>query len=68
VLVEVQLYSFLTLALDGGGWSTPPSSILPSVPVVRRLGGSQVRSGLVWRKSNFFVPTGFDPPIFLPVP
>ena len=49
---EVLLYSFLTSALDGGGWSTPrPSRFTPGKdarhPPYSRLGGPQGRSGQV---------------------
>jgi hypothetical protein len=48
---EVQLYSFLTSALDGGEWSASrPCRALPwgkdpRYPLNRRLGGPQSRSG-----------------------
>ena len=51
--VEVQLYSFLTSAQDGGGgWSTPcPGRLTPQKeswnPLCKRLGGSHGRSGQV---------------------
>jgi hypothetical protein len=49
--VEVQLYAFLTSALDGGEWSASrpgrftPQGKSPSYPLDRRLGGPQGRSG-----------------------
>jgi hypothetical protein len=59
----------LTLALDGGGRSTPrPGRLTPGketrYPLYRRLGGPQGRSGRVWKIS----PTPeFDPRIVQPV-
>jgi hypothetical protein len=49
--VEVQLYEFLTSALDGGRWSASCSGRFtyrgksPRYPLDRRLGGPQNRSG-----------------------
>ena len=53
----------LTLALDGGGWSTPrPGRFTPGketrYPFYRRLGGPQGRSG---RLRKISPPPGFDP-------
>ena len=67
--VEVQLYSFLTTALEGGeGSASSPGHSLPSgktrYPLYRRLGGPQGRSGRVWKISP---PPGFDPRTFQPV-
>jgi hypothetical protein len=54
--VEVQLYSFLTSALDAGGWLTPRSGRFTlkdnPVPIVREVHGTQCRSRLV-RKIPF---------------
>ena len=57
--VEVQLYSSMTAALEGGEWSAArPGRILPpgktGYPFYKRLGGPQGRSG---REENL-VPTG----------
>jgi hypothetical protein len=65
-------YSFtlsLTLALDGGGWSTlRPGCFTPwketRDPVSRRLGGPQGRSG---RLRKISPPPGFDPRTVQPV-
>lgn len=51
--VEVQLYSYLTWALDGGGWSTSrPGRFTPCKgprsPLQRRLCGHQIRSKTLW--------------------
>jgi hypothetical protein len=65
--VEVQLYSFLTWALDGG-WLTPRLGRLtsgkePRYPLYMRLGGPP---DLVWtglrKKKNLLTPPGFAPP------
>ena len=57
--VEVQLYSSMTAALEGGEWSAArPGRILPPgktrYPLYRRLGGPQGRSG----RAENHVPTG----------
>jgi hypothetical protein len=58
------LYTFLTFALDWGGWSMPLRIILLSetdpVPIVRepKLGGLQSRPGGV---RNISPPLAFDP-------
>ena len=57
--VEVQLYSSMTMALEGGEWSAarPGRTLLPGktqYPLYRRLGGPQGRSG--WAEN--LVPTG----------
>jgi hypothetical protein len=46
----------LTLALDGGGWSTPRPGCFTRYPLYRRLGRPQGRSGLVLKISP---PRGF---------
>jgi hypothetical protein len=66
--VEVQLYSSMTAALEGGGWSaTRPGRPLPPgktrYPSYRRLGGPQGRSG---RAANFVL-TGIQSRTFQPV-
>ena len=59
---------FLTPAPVGGGWLTPhPGRSTPSktrYPLYRRLGGSQGRSGRVWKISP---PPGLDPRTVRPV-
>ena len=67
--VEVQLYSFLTTALEGGEWSAsrcgrslPPRKT--RYPLYRRLGWPQDRSGQVRKISP---PPGFDPRNVQPV-
>jgi len=67
--VEVQLYSFLTTALEGGeGSASRPGRSLPPgktrYPLYRRLGGPQGRSGQVRKISP---PPGFDPRTVQPV-
>ena len=67
--VDVYLYSFTNMALEGGEGSTsrPGRSLPPGktrYPLYRRLGGPQGRSGQV-RKISF--PRGFDPRTVLPV-
>ena len=62
-VVGVQLYSFLTTALEGGevSVSRPGRSLPPGktwYPLRRRLGGPQDRSGQVRKISS---PSGFDP-------
>ena len=59
----------LSSALDVGGWSTPrPSRFTPGkdplYPLYRRLGGSQGRSGRVWKILLLLV---FDPRTVEPV-
>jgi hypothetical protein len=56
-LVEVWVYSFLTLALDGGGWSvlcpyhfTPGTE--PKYTLYKRLEGPKNWSGWVWRRER----------------
>jgi hypothetical protein len=61
--VEVQLYSFMTTAPEGGEWSAsrPGRSLPPGktrYPLYRRLGGPQSQSGQVRKISP---PPGFDP-------
>jgi hypothetical protein len=67
--VEVQLYSFVTSALEGCGWSasrlgrfTPGKD---SVPIVQKAG---LASGPVWTCTKISSPPGFDPRTFQPVP
>ena len=60
--VEVQLYSSMTTALEGGEWSAAsPGHTLPpgktQYPLYRRLGGPQGRSG----RAENLTPSGFDP-------
>ena len=63
-VVDVQLYSFLTSALEGGGGGVDGQrqnqNDLPSgessIPIYRRLGGPQGRSGKVWRRENLLSP------------
>jgi hypothetical protein len=61
--MEVQLYKFLTWALDGGELSdSRPSRFIPGgqtpVLLIRRLAGPQSRSGAVMtRKHSFPVPS-----------
>ena len=67
--VEVQLYSFLTTALEGGeGSASRPCPSLPPgktrYPLYWRLGGPQGRSGRVRKISP---PPGFDPRTVQPV-
>jgi hypothetical protein len=62
---EVQLYSSMTSALEGGGWSAArPGRILPPgktrCPLYWRLGGPQGRSGQARKIS--------PPPVFDPRP
>jgi hypothetical protein len=66
---EVQLYSFMTTALEGGERSAArPGRSLPTgmtrYPLYRRLGGPQGRSGQVRKDST---PQGFDPRTVQPV-
>jgi hypothetical protein len=53
--LEVQVYSFLTSALDGGEWSTPnPGHFIP-VPIEslnRWLGGLQSRSDILGQRKH----------------
>ena len=67
--VEVQIYSFMTTALEGGeGSASRPSHSLPLgktwYPLYRRLGGPQGRSGQV---RKILPPPGFDPWTVQPV-
>jgi hypothetical protein len=67
--VEVQLYPFMTMALEGGeGSVSHPGRSLPlgknRYPLYRRWGGPQGRSGQVWKSSP---PPGFDPRTVQPV-
>jgi hypothetical protein len=60
---ELQLYSAMTTALEGGEWlAARPGRNLPPgknrYPFYRRLGGPQGRSGQVWKISA--------PPVFVP--
>ena len=52
---EVQLHSFLILALDGGEWLTSRPGHVPSFPFNRRLGKPQNQSG------HFLSLPGFEP-------
>ena len=66
--VEVQLYSSMTAALEGGEWSAArPGRTLPPektrYPLYRRLGGPQGRSG----RAENLAPPGFDPRTVQPV-
>jgi hypothetical protein len=66
--LEANLYSFFNLGAREGGWSTPrPGRLTPRkdpVPINRRLGGPQGRSGWVRKISP---PPGFDPRTVQPV-
>ena len=60
---------FLTLALDGSGWSMPqPSHLNPGketpYPLYRRLGGAQGQSWCVWK---ILTPMEFNPWTVQPV-
>jgi hypothetical protein len=63
--IEVQLYPFVTSALEGGGWLAPRPgrfSKKTRYPLYRRLGGPQGRSGCVRKMSpqpGFFCNTFF---------
>jgi hypothetical protein len=61
--VEVELYSFFTLALGGGGWSAPcPGHFTPRkdpVPSVQEAGWA---SGPVWTCAKNLTPTGIRSP------
>ena len=66
--IDVQLYSSMTVALEGGEWSAArPGCTLPPgktrYPLYRRLGGSQGRSG----RAENLAPPGFDPRTVQPV-
>jgi hypothetical protein len=67
-VVEVELYSFLTLKLEGVcGQHYAPAALPPGktrYPLYRRLGGPQGRSGRVRKISP---PPGFDPQTVQPV-
>ena len=61
--VEILLYSSVTLALDGGGWSVPclnhfTPAKRTSYALYRGLGGSQAQPGHVWKILH---PPGFNP-------
>ena len=67
--VEVKIYSFMTMVLEGSeGSASCPGRSLPlgkiRYPLYRRLGGPQGRSGQVWKISS---PLGFDPWTVQPV-
>ena len=67
--VEVQLFSFTTMALEGGEGSAPrPGRSLPPgktrYPLYRRLGGPQGQSGQVRKISP---PPGFNPRTVQPI-
>jgi hypothetical protein len=61
--VEVKLYSFLTSALEGGGWSAPRSGRFTpgkdSVPIVQE---ARWASGPVWTCAKNLAPTGIRSP------
>jgi len=64
---EVQLHSFLTSAMDGGGsLISGPGRFTPAeehlYPLNWRPGGTQNRSGLFGEEKNFLVPTGIRYP------
>jgi hypothetical protein len=67
-VVKVQLYSFLTSALEGGGWSSPrPGRFTPGkdpVPIVQEAGWAP---GPVWTWRKISLPQGFDPRTVQPV-
>jgi hypothetical protein len=66
--VDVQLYSFLTSALKGGGWSAPrPGRFTPGkdpVPIVHEAAWA---SGLVWTGAKISPPPGFGSRTVQPV-
>jgi hypothetical protein len=59
----VELYSFLTSALEGGGWSSPrPGRVTPGkdpVPIVQEAGWA---TGPVWTCMKNLAPTGIRSP------
>jgi hypothetical protein len=63
--VEVQLLSFLTLALDGGQLTSSPGHITPEkeewYPLNRRVSGPQRRSGRFGEEENNLPLRGFEP-------
>ena len=66
--VEVQLYSSMTTALEGGEWSAARTGRTLSLgktwyPLYRRLGAPQGRSG----RAENLAPPGFDPRTVQPV-
>ena len=69
--MEVQLHSFLTLALDGGQWSTSWQGRLNPSKETRYLSnrslcGPQHQSGRFGEQKNLFPLTGFEPRIVQP--
>jgi hypothetical protein len=52
--VEIELYTFLTLALDGGAWSTSfPSTFLQErtpTPIGQEAGWASERVWMFWRR------------------
>jgi hypothetical protein len=71
--VEVQLHAFLNSALDGGEKSVVSSSFTPHpdkeplVPLDRRLGRPQSRSGHSGKEKNSQPLPGLESPITQPV-
>jgi hypothetical protein len=70
--VEVYLYSFLTSALDGDGWSTPRPGRFTyrkeiRYPLYGNLGGPQGLSGRMRQEENMSHPPGFEPRTVQPV-
>jgi hypothetical protein len=64
---EMLLYSLLTSALEGGGWSRRrPGSFNPETflrgPMSRRVHGSRGQSGGKWRRRKSLDPTGNQTP------
>jgi len=60
--VEVQIHSLITLALDGGKWSTSsPDRFTAGYPINMRLGGFQRRSGRSGENGNLIPLPEFDP-------
>jgi hypothetical protein len=61
--IVVQLYPFVTSALEGGGWSTPRPGRFTSgknpVPIVQEAGWAQ---GSVWACAENLTPTGIRSP------
>jgi hypothetical protein len=66
--VEVWLYSFLTSALEGGGWSASrPGRFTPGKDPVLIVQEAGWASGPVWSCAKNFAPPGFDPRTVQPV-
>jgi hypothetical protein len=66
--VELQLYSFLTSALGGGGWPAPrPGRFAAGKDPVPTVQEAEWAPGPVWTCAKNLVPPGFDPRTFQPV-